>query len=281
MRLTPNQQTMIQRHLRGVALSLDPAWPETRKRSTVQEEKSKVLRRLAGLGKATVSDGDVAAALEALLTPESDKKPHRPSADPESVLILVTGGRVWLGVCGGLAARLRLERWVLRALFVLAGCLTGPFAILVYLGLYAKMHFATPEDMRPELLLSRSLIRAGGAVLAVYLMHHAGLWAIKLIFYGNDQFLVRYGYDLSSFLANPDLGEWNWLCERAGGLRRWALFLIVPAAGLSGLALANAWDHTMKRTAQAIAALYGVMLCFGVASVLVGLILEVVEAFRG
>jgi hypothetical protein len=48
---------------------------------------------------------------------------------------------------------------------------------------------------------------------------------------------------------------------------------------LSGLPLANAWGHSLKRLAQAIIALYAMAICFGVASVIAGLILDRVQAY--
>ncbi len=64
-----------------------------------------------------------------------------------------------------------------------------------------------------------------------------------------------------------------------GTLRFWALALTLPLAVLSALPLANAWDYTLKRLVQALLALYGLILCFGIASFLVGIILDVVSDF--
>jgi hypothetical protein len=91
--------------------------------------------------------------------------------------------------------------------------------------------------------------------------------------------LIAYGHDRIFNEAMPALGEWDWFRFEEGSYFFFALVTVIPLSVLSGLPLANAWGHSLKRLAQAIIALYAMAICFGVASVIAGLILDRVQAY--
>ncbi len=164
---------------------------------------------------------------------------------------------------------MELTPLAVRAVAVLAG-VTGPLAILGYIGLYAFFQVTGPRPLTPPVDKMRLAVRTGGAFIAVVALNALTRYAVDLVFYGHEQFLKR---------SVPGLGEWGWLPIRGDELFFWALVICVPLAALSGLPLARHWDHSLKRVWQAGLALYAMALSFGLAAIIVGIILDIVKDF--
>jgi hypothetical protein len=79
----------------------------------------------------------------------------------------------------------------------------------------------------------------------------------------------------------PDTGQWGWYLQQQGSLLFWTLFLSLPVALLGALPMAGGWDRTLRRLSQAVLALYAVVICFGLASAVAGVILQTVRELKG
>jgi hypothetical protein len=91
--------------------------------------------------------------------------------------------------------------------------------------------------------------------------------------------LIAFVHEWALNRPVPPLGDWGWMQYYAGTLFFWMLVIMLPLAALSGMPLANAWDQSLKRVVQAIGALYGVAISMGIASNVVGILLDVVQDF--
>jgi hypothetical protein len=140
----------------------------------------------------------------------------------------------------------------------------------VYIAAFAEYYGNLPEKERPAIVWPRLAVRT---VVPVAVLIGLRWGANKLLV------LIAYGHELVFKEAMPSLGEWDWFRFQEGTYFFFALLSVLPLSILSGLPLANAWGHSLKRLAQAITAFYAMALCFGVASVIAGLILDRVQAY--
>ena len=272
MQLTQKQESLITRYLRDVAMRFDADVPDKARERGLKHVQKQVNRKLASLSKASIEDTDVMAVLESLGPPEIHSQVLPTEAFSAQGLVLCRDNRIWLGVCAGVGARIGQEPWLMRIAAFVAGLCTGPFALLVYIALYAVMRFSTPKPLRSPLKPLRLLTRSVGTIIAAVLLHVGSLYAVQLIYLAHVEYLKR---------ELPGLDEWNWVELRADEMLFWVLAVCLPFAILSGLPLANAWDHSLKRLVQSILSLYGIALAFGIASILVGLILHHVNEVGG
>ena len=74
-------------------------------------------------------------------------------------------------------------------------------------------------------------------------------------------------------------GRWTWLNVQKGSLLFWVLMYCVPVSILAALPIRTTWAGTLRKVVQAGLALYGLILCAGIAYVLVGAILAGVDQF--
>jgi phage shock protein PspC (stress-responsive transcriptional regulator) len=177
---------------------------------------------------------------------------------------------VWLGVCAYNAERFGMAPWMLRLALVVLGVFTGPVAAFVYLAGFAEYYWALEEEARPRIHYGTLALRTIAPLAVVLLLR----WAtFKLL----D--LLAYGYDRVFSEPVPPLGKWDWLAHYEGTVFFLVCISVLPLSVLSGMPLANAWSHSLKRLAQALVALYFVALSFGVASILVGIILDRVQPY--
>ena len=96
---------------------------------------------------------------------------------------------------------------------------------------------------------------------------------------GKLEALIAYAHERLVKAPLPPVGDWGWLQYYEPTYFYLACLSVIPLGILSGLPMANAWGHSLKRLAQAIVALYSVLLCFGLASIIVGVILDRVDAY--
>jgi len=267
MNLTQKQELLIARYLHAVGDELGDVSDAVRDRVLVRL-KARILRALQESGESALHDAQVADVLAGLGSPAraAIELLHRKGG--AGGLVLSADDRIWLGVCGGLAEYLGMETRTARLVAVLAG-VTGPLALLVYLGLYAEMYFASEGLDVPRVDKARLAKYALGTLAAAVALHAA------------TRIVVAIATGLYLRLAQqevlPLLGQWNWLEREASFMLFLVVALLLPIAALGGLPLAGQWDRTAKRVVQAGLAVYALLLSFGIASFLVGLILDAVQ----
>ena len=283
MQLTQKQESLISRHLRDLASQFDASVPEGNRNSRLRTLQSGIYKELESLSKPAITDEDVLAVI-GRLTPEAmagnapanGNRRVRPTAPAQPT----TGDRdpaevdeepaVWLGVCAFNAERFGAAPWMFRVGAVLLGLVTGPLALLCYLGGFAELYFTTEKEEREPIDYGKLALRTIAPLAAAIALR----WlTYKLLA------LITYGYEKAFSEPVPPLGKWDWLAHYDGTFFFLMWASVIPLGILSGLPLANAWDHSLKRLAQALVALYFMTLCFGIAMVLVGLILDRVQPY--
>ncbi len=282
MHLTQKQESLISQFLRDLSRRLDPSLPEKVRERSLRQVQTRIYHELERLNNPAISDDEVLRVLRsAASTAEASPTPVRDTAErptPEGpvkpatmVPALVQNNKaIWLGVCAHNAERLGIETWMLRAGLVVLGLCTGPLAVLAYIAGFGEYYMGLREAERPVIDWPRIALRGVIALAALIALRWGANQALVLIGYGHEQIFKE---------PMPSLGEWDWFRFQEGTYFFLALFTVLPLAILSGLPLANAWGHSLKRLAQAIGSLYAVALCFGVASVIAGLILDRVQAY--
>lgn len=278
MHLTQKQESLISQHLRDASRRLDANLPDQARERSLRQLQSRIYRELEGLRRTAISDGDVVAVLQrsgdAIAMPSETMAPagRRPSAPAPSPAQSrdAVAKPIWLGVCLHNAERFGLEPWMARLAAVLLGLVTGPIAILCYVGGYVAWYIEQDPADRPAIAPGRIAL----GVLAPAAVLVALRWGA-----GKAEALIAFGHEQLVKAPLTPAGEWNWLQYYEPTFFYLAFLSVLPLGALSGLPLANAWGHSLKRVAQAIVALYGVMLCFGLASVIVGVIIDRVEVY--
>jgi len=271
MKLTQKQEAQISRYLRDVAIQLDHGLPEEHRQHGLTQIERRIMRHLQGLKKEYPDDVDLEAVLDHLGTPARQAAMMSPRRDPSRTLMLPRDERVWLGVCAGVASRADVEPWVVRVFTFLLGLVLGPLLIAAYVGLYLHMRQNSPQA-EPPLDTLRIAGRGGLTFLVAVVMHVATGYIIRLIHFIYTEIMLR---DV------PAVGDWGWIYHARDQYLFYAVVAALPLAVLSGFPLAGGWDQTLKRLSQAALAIYGMVLSFGLASLLVGLILDYVQQFAG
>lgn len=273
MQLTPHQEGLIAGYLREVSLLVDSAASSADREAGLRRIESELRDKLARLGgDGELNDETVIAAIRALGPAEEQARKTTLPKGAAGELLRATEDRVWLGVCAGWAHRSGIEPWIIRTAMIVVGICATPLAVLAYLGGYAELYIKTQKQVTAPPNYFQMALRGGLA-----------FGAALLLFYGTGYFLdaVAWAYEFGLKRPLPSLGQWGWYFQRDDAYVFWAIVYAVPIAVLSGAPLSNGWDYSLKRLAQAILALYAVAICFGVAGILVGIILDVVSEFGG
>lgn len=279
MQLTQKQESLIAQYLRDVSRRLDASLPEPAREQRVRQLQARIYRELENTRRSVFTDEDIIGVLRqtgqgrataAPAPPTVETPPVAPASRPSRRRAATTEQPIWLGVCAYNAERFGIEPWIMRLVAVVLGFITGPIAVLGYLAAFAEFYLASDEAERPTISYPLLALRTGVPFLILIMLRWGGGQAKTLLAYGHEQLLKE---------PMPPLGKWDWYQHYDGMLFFLALISVVPLAALSGLPLANAWSHSLKRLAQAIVALYGAVLCFGLASLLVGIILDRVQAY--
>lgn len=181
---------------------------------------------------------------------------------------LASSRRTWLGVCLSLARKTGIAvRWI-RLGFVAAGVVTGPLALLVYLGIYADLYASDKDRGAPNVDRRQLLTAIGGSAAAVLTLYAASLVLHFALAWG----FVRLTGE--AFL----LGPLGWMQVWQHFLVVAALLICLPFSALSGLPVPHAWAGTLRKVAMALVGIYAVILCFGLASTLVAILLRLVDS---
>ena len=283
MHLTQKQESLISQFLRDLSRRLDPGLPEKVRERSLRQVQTRIYHELERLNNPSIGDDDVlrvlrnaASTAEAppTSTRDASERPAAAATAPPPPPAPASAPRnpkaIWLGVCLHNADRLGIETWMVRAGLVVLGLCTGPVAVLAYIAGFVEYYLGLPDEERPKIDWPRIALRGVVALGTLIALRWGSNQALDLIGYGHEQLFKE---------PMPALGDWDWFRYQEGTYFFLALFSVLPLAILSGLPLANAWGHSLKRLAQAIGSLYAVALCFGVASVIAGLILDRVQAY--
>jgi phage shock protein PspC (stress-responsive transcriptional regulator) len=273
MKLTSKQEALIGRYLRDVALRLDRDMTERTREQALDRLDFRIRKALGTLQKEQVEDRDVVETLRELGSPETmaaeiDEK----FTQTAGVTADKTPRVIWLGVAFQLAERVGIEAWMARLGFFIAGLFTGPLAIIGYLGAYAEMRYRNPDRPYPPIDWVRVITRTVGVIIVAVLLARGTDYAIDGINYLHTRFLNE---------PLPSLGDWGWILSRKDSYIGYVYMICVPLAFISGFPLANNWDRTLLRIAQAGLCLCGIAIAYGLAGLLTGIILQLVEDAGG
>jgi len=275
MSLTRDQERFISEYLRDVALKLGPSVDESRAQRGMDLLEKRIRRTIASKSdNSKVLDSDVVRVLDDLGSPAEQAELMRPGGEHRRAAERVKGQEVWLGVCAYWADRLQIPVLYLRIGVVAVCCLgfTAPLMVLAYIGAYAHRWWTMPEEVRPQIDWVRLAWNVGTCLVIAYLLSLSveyALWGIE------------YSYQRVFDEPLPSAGEYGWIRYSAPGYYWQAVWCAVPLAVLSGLPLARGWDYSLKRLYLAILTIYGVMLSYGMASFVVGILLELVQQYDG
>ena len=268
MKLTQKQERRIAAYLRALVKELGDVSPKSRGRA-LAEVKARILNAFRQIGRVP-SDEDVETVLAKCGAPARLAAQFRVRSGASPSPTPPGENRIWLGVCSSLAGRFGWPPWVVRSVALVLG-VTGPVSLLLYLTAYAEMYVTSDRENLPSIRKGKLAKFVLGALLAA-LAFYTGA---RLVLAGS-----LYVYKLYAPFTDrtfTSLGEWGWLHERASSLLFWVLFIVLPIAALSGLPVAGDWDRTGKKIIQAGLAVYALALSLGIACVLVGIILDVVQ----
>lgn len=192
-------------------------------------------------------------------TSEVEEEAEVADADVDAAVESDFSERRWLGVCAAMAPRLGLGTNVLRGAFIVAGCLTGPFALVGYLVCYfidIQRH-SKDYPAADGRFASWRMVRALFITAALY----GCAWLI----------LFGAGWVFTEYLGRiAELNQFGWFTTNDRMLLNSVLLAVLPMAMLSGLPMARDWDRTMALLVNTVLALYAVVLGLGVSSALAG-----------
>lgn len=271
MRLTQKQEWLVARYIRAVGDELGDV-PDGFREQAIGRIKARIKRELKAFTTNPLRDPQVIGVLQRLGPPSEQAGALRQARASQPLLVLSVTDRAWLGVCAGIAEYLDVDALQVRFVAVVLGLMTWPLALVAYLALYFEMYNATRHsELRervPRIDGVEVLRVTGGTVMAVLALDLTARVALILLGAASAKLAVQ---------PEIDLGVWEWLRDNLTGLMYAALLALAPVAVLAGLPLAGHWEQTAKRLIYATVAMYALMLCFGVAVSVVGVILQVVS----
>lgn len=307
MELTEKQELYIARYMRAVSDALAGRLNESQRDRALARLQARIREHLNRTNKARPEDADLANILHKLGSAErqaavlvrvwgsgtADETSSPPQQTPSAsgrasskngatppprlanskpASAVTPPDAVWLGVLAWAATEWDMPVWALRILAVLVGVVIVPVALLVYMGAFFWLRLNNKAVSHAPLHPARMCFRPFLTTLLLCLIHLCGIYAIKGVYIVHDTWLKR---DM------PNMSEWGWFETEAGRMLFWMLFLLLPLSLFSAMPLANAWDYSLKRLNQACVALYAIVVSFGIASFVTGLILAFVREFTG
>lgn len=271
MDLTEAQERNIGGYVRAVSERLSDL-PESERRRALTHIRATIERRLAGM--TPLEDASVDRAIAACGAPdevashlrrfvEGGQAAHPPrTVSPDD--------RVWLGVCAYVADRLRTNPLMVRLILCALALILPitPLLLVLYLGAYIAIAHS-PEGANLPRPAYWPMAKSVAIALVVGIAMHVGFGFLlslpqRIAFHFLDQ-------------AVPVDPEWAWLEARRGAAVFWAMAYALPLAALAEAPVPNAWRETLRKLWQAALAIYAVVLCFGVAAHVVGLIMTLAE----
>lgn len=273
MRLTQKQEWLIDRHLNEVARALEGDTEPKIIDRAVARVRGRIEGCLRGEGDGVLSDETVHEAIRKTGAPAVVAREILAAAKAEAARGPESSpNRRWLGVCFWAADRFGMPASAVRLMVLMIGLVTAPLALLVYAGVWFWLSSTGALPAAGRLRPLRLLWRLTATLLVAVGIYLGAKYAFKALAFAMVTWAKR---------PVPETGQWGWYLNEQGSLLFWALFLSLPVALLSALPMAGGWDRTLRRAAQALLALYAVVICFGLASVVAGIILQIVHEFRG
>lgn len=300
MKFTEHQERMVGLFLRQSGYIVKDLSPPAQTHALVQVRR-RLSQELLLFRRETVEDDDISALLDSLrlsptgwlktterleirpaaahppLAPEAPDD-ISPDAPPQQVGLgisaatesLASDERRWLGVCLEFSDRLALPPAYVRAGFLMASLLTGPLALIVYLGIYFEMYFADHRPATPH-FDPRRLIRATGCAVAAASILYAGTTGLFLLLDAVYERLVS---------LPTGLGTWGRFADYHTPLFLAVLLTLVPVAVLDGLPIPARGRGAVRSFLIAGLSTYAVALCLGIASYLSGVLLGIAAGYN-
>ncbi|MGC8738297.1 MAG: PspC domain-containing protein [Candidatus Hydrogenedens sp.] len=271
MVITYKQETIINKYLTEVNTSLNSSIDIENRKKILLELKTKIISTLKKNGKNYIHDEELYKILyEEFGEPalQAEKLLHLRNFSQE--LTLDYENRIWLGVCAGLSARIRIPVLLTRILFSILGLCFG-IGFIIYLSFYFYLYFS-------------SGIYSGKKI-------HWGLLIYQLIL---TLFLLSLVYCIAFYLLQGiELLHSRWVSYYNGNLSNidkvytfiFMSFLFymwtgILSAIMGGLPLRNDWDKTFRNIRDAQIALLVIFESVGIAWVVYHLIVESIAVFR-
>jgi phage shock protein PspC (stress-responsive transcriptional regulator) len=261
--LSESQERRIARYLRDVGEQLRDMPTEDRERA-LSRLNARIERELARTGD-PIGDEYLDRVLASYGTPASQAARIRDAKTAEPKSMLAWNRRLWLGVCAGLARYFNLDPTVVRALAVLLAFV--PFLLPVVLWGYLSFylyHYYNAKGQGLDPIDPVKVAKSVGALVVVTLLLHA-CTRFFLFFIGYAHVQI-----MRTALVYP--GDWGWLTEETGFFFFMMLATGIPLATIAALPVSPEWAGTLRKIAQAGIAVYAVVLCLGIASAIVGVV---------
>jgi hypothetical protein len=171
---------------------------------------------------------------------------------------------ILLGVCDYWGERWGWEPVQLRILLCALGALTGPAAVLVYLGGYAEWR---SRKKRGGVKWREPLRRFGEVALAS-----------GVLFVTAKLSLAGMQWIYASVFQKPLLlSEWGLLESGQGAMAAGVVLMLGPLAALGGMPVKGTWGNRIRSGVQIGLGGYGVLVAVQIAYALTGFLLRVVD----
>ncbi len=272
MKLSETQEAHVRRYLQDVDHALDGRLPEARRREAVDRLRDRIHATLDQLPAEATDEEAVKNVLRNLGTPSAQAAQliahHRA---PDARFVPDTQRAFWLGVCAGLARRVAVAPWMVRVATVGLTVVTFGLALWAYVGVWVVMVLGLQPQERPPIDYARLIRIVAITVIVATALH----WGTGLLLQA-----LEWGYTTGLQQERlPQLGEAGFIRYSLGSYYFWVLAWGLPLSVLAGLPLANGWHFSLNRLVQAGLAVYGIYLAYGVARMLVALLLHFTENF--
>jgi len=270
-RQSQREQEQIRRYVASVGSRLADLPPKLRERALARLE-DQVTHQVKQAGaKDGDGDGAVQRVLDSLGSAAKRASSIRSELASVGKMSLGLPSRRWLGVCSALASRWGVSPWLIRTPFLILGLLSGPFALIVYLAIYFEIHFVGRCAGNPAIdgwMLAKRVASHTFAAVGFYAVGWGGMKIALVAF-------LRFTKYISI-----DLGGWQWLVNDGTELLGVVLVLVLPVSVLSALPVAGGWDRTFRKLSQAFLAVYALVVAFGTACFVAGLLVRLVGEYN-
>lgn len=299
MKLTARQQRMVFSFLQESDATVAALSPGARTQ-TIASVRKRLWQELGTMGKDALEDDEVSCALGRIRVtatgwvPPSEFKPGPPTRElrlkiskhdpvfealppervpaepietPPSEHAFASADRRWLGVCLDLAGRRDWDPQAVRYAFCAMGLVTGPLALVVYLGFYLMRYVEAGGEDVPRIDGRRVAGRSFALVVAcVGLYLGTRLGVVGLVAIAGQTALLESA-----------LVDFGWRVLGSPAILAGALLFAFPVVVLGALPVPEKWSAHATRIVRAIMVVYATLLALCAASVLVDVLVAAVK----